>query len=701
MSGGIDGKTAGAGDAMANAGGEAASAQPTHEQATALWVAAFFDELVRWGVHDVVVSPGSRSTALAMAAFELSQRCPRDLRLYVNVDERGAAFLALGMAKASGRPAVLVCTSGTALANYYPAVIEAETSRVPLIVLSGDRPPRMQGLGAPQTTDQLKAYGGHVRAFRAMPLPSASPRDLAFVRQAAREACLAALGGGVAGGGRSGCAGLGEATADGAFDATVAAAAAGCGGAATAPCGADSGGDGVQVASRGCERMAGPVHLNFPFDEPLKPDFAGADALVEGGAFAAARRGSAAGVVTGSTVFDADATNSLRSLLRDRRTLVLAGEGTCSTQAEAREVAAWAHALRLPLLADLLSGLRSVDASEVIDNYDNVCRQPDCPVPDLVIRFGRYPVSKHATLMAAKAPLHVVVDAAEMRDFNSATDVFVAATPLDFVRGTRAWGEAAACGEAEAVGTDGAGVANAGATNDASAAFPFTTQQAFLAEWTARNDAARLRIGAVAAESPARADALEGAYVRALLDAAPANSCVFSANSMAVRALDTFYTRSDKPLAVLCNRGQNGIDGTVSTAVGAAQHFAQTTFVTGDFTLLHDLNALALQRELLVHHGGEEASSLVIVLLNNNGGAIFDMLPQASDDPYFERLFLVPQDVRFEDAARAFGVPYRRACSVAEFTQAYRGLLGTPGISLVEVQLPLRGVRERYGKYQG
>lgn len=88
----------------------------------------------------------------------------------------------------------LVCTSGTALANYYPAVIEAETSRVPLIVLSGDRPPQLQGLGAPQTTDQLKAYGSHVRSFRAMPTPRGRDRDIAFARQAAREAVLAALG---------------------------------------------------------------------------------------------------------------------------------------------------------------------------------------------------------------------------------------------------------------------------------------------------------------------------------------------------------------------------------------------------------------------------------------------------------------------------------------------------------------------------
>ncbi|WP_165052517.1 MULTISPECIES: 2-succinyl-5-enolpyruvyl-6-hydroxy-3-cyclohexene-1-carboxylate synthase [unclassified Adlercreutzia] len=671
----------------------------THAQATALWVAAFFDELVRWGVRDVVVSPGSRSTALAMAAFELSRRAPERLRLYVDVDERGAAFFALGLAKASGRPAVVVCTSGTALANYYPAVMEAETSRVPLVVLSGDRPPQLQGLGAPQTTDQLKAYGDHVQVFRAMPLPSARERDLAFVRQAAREACLAALGGAaaderaVAGATASPCA---AAPADTVGVRAVARAAEA--GATTAGAGSAD----PQVASRGCARMAGPVHVNFPFDEPLKPDFPGADAVAGGDAFAVARRVPAlrdvpSPLVAGRTVLDAEALERIGGLLRGRRALVLAGEGTCSTLSEAREVVAWAHALGLPLLADPLSGLRSVDALEVIDNYDNICRQADCPAPDAVIRFGRYPVSKHATIMAGKAALSVVVDVAQTRDFHFATDLLVSSSPLDFAR--NAWRQE-----------------------------PDAGQRAFCAEWVARNAAERDRIASVGAPGSAApsvtsvsaiepepelpsvtapvsapvADALdqfEGAYVRALLELAPAGSCVFSANSMAVRAVDTFYTKGGKPLCVLCNRGQNGIDGTTSTALGAAQHFAQTTFVTGDFTLLHDLSALALQRELMVHHA--PARSMVIVLLNNNGGAIFDMLPQASDEAYFERLFLVPQDVRFEDATRAFGVPYRRARTVGEFAEAYRGLLGTPGISLIEVRTPLRGVRERYGRFQG
>ena len=740
-----------------------------HEQVTALWVAAFFDELSRWGVRDVVVSPGSRSTALAMAAFELSQRRPHDLRLYVDVDERGAAFFALGLAKASGRPAVCLCTSGTALANYYPAVLEAETSRVPLVVLSGDRPPQLQGLGAPQTTDQLKAYGDHVRAFRAMPLPSACERDLAFVRQAAREACLAATGGhadyasdgclrGEAGAGAlvRGC-GRGERLgSDALMRAHNGESGEALGQAYGEAFGQAQGESHVevrenadddaaaQVASRGCAHRAGPVHVNFPFDEPLKPDFAAADAwaCAQGvsDAFAVGRRADVGMPLAGScAVLDAAGIAAAERVLRGRRALVLAGEGTCSTLAEAREVVAWARRLSLPLLADPLSGLRSFDAPEVIDNYDNICRQLDCPTPEVVIRFGRYPVSKHASAMVGKAACSVVVDVTQTRDFNFSTDLFAALTPLEFVRSS--WtgeandaggqneeggpggegrpGEASvpgrpdeldkAIGLGEATRRDASSEASAldeaisaGETSEpGEASVSGEVQRDFLAEWVKRNNVEARRIGSIAdAERSDEADGLEGAYVRTLLELAPARSCVFSANSMAVRALDTFFVKGSKPLCVLCNRGQNGIDGTVSTALGAAQHFAQTTFLTGDFTLLHDLSALAMQRELQRHHASEGRST-VIVLLNNNGGAIFDMLPQASDDPYFERLFLVPQDVHFEDAARAFGVPYRRACSVEAFAEAYQGFLGMPGISLIEVRLPLRGVRERYVRFQG
>lgn len=599
----------------------------SHERATALWVAAFFDELVRWGVHDVVISPGSRSTALAMAAFELAERRPNDLRVFVDVDERGAAFFGLGLAKASGAPTALVCTSGTALANYYPAVMEADVSRVPLIVLSGDRPARMQGLGAPQTVDQAKAYGERVRAFRAMPLPSSSARDAAFVRQAARELCLAARG---------------------------------------AACEPAQNAREFSSCSRGCTRYAGPVHANFPFEEPLKPDFTGFDA------FSCARRPSTiAPIASASAALSDEAVFELSRRMAAGRTIVLAGEGTCETLEEAREMAAWAERCALVLAADPLSGLRSVPSEAVMDNCDNVARAHDIPDADVVIRFGRYPISKHTTAWAqricAAGALQIVVDVRETRDFGCATDAFVPVRPIDFVR---------ACAECA----------------------PSLGQRAFFEAWRRLDDSFRDAIERV--EQAPDADRFEGAYVHAALRLAPERSCVFTANSMAVRALDTFYEKSSKPLCVLCNRGLNGIDGTVSTALGAAQHFRQTTFITGDFTLLHDMAALALQREIVRHHGGAQAPSIVVVLLNNNGGAIFDMLPQASDEPSFDRLFLAPQDVDFEAAARAFGVPYRRAGSVGEFERAYKVCLGVPGISVVEVRTPLRNVKERYAPYQ-
>lgn len=148
------------------------------KRALGTYVGAFFDELMRAGVRDVVVSPGSRSTPLSMVAHEAHARFGSAFNLYLDIDERGAAFFALGIAKATGRAVCVICTSGTALANYYPAVMEAEISRVPLIVLSGDRPARLQGLGAPQTCDQNKAFSDHVRRFFAMPEPSDSPSTL-------------------------------------------------------------------------------------------------------------------------------------------------------------------------------------------------------------------------------------------------------------------------------------------------------------------------------------------------------------------------------------------------------------------------------------------------------------------------------------------------------------------------------------------
>ena len=690
---------------------------------TARFLGAFFDELCRWGVRDVVVSPGSRSTPLSMVAYELSRRFPDRLRLVVDVDERGAAFVALGMAKASGRPAAVICTSGSAVANYYPAVMEAESSRVPLIVLTGDRPPQLQGLGAPQTCDQLHAFGSHVRAFRAMPLPAGDDASLAFARQAAREACVGALG---------------SCEAPGEVAAAVGASAPAVDVVATAE--GDSAGSAVEGFRLSGACFGGPVHLNFPFDEPLKPDttlpslfeggLPGARGIVDGIDGGAAREATGSvsaasdvsadkkrdpnasqaslaalntGVVQICTTIDSRVAEPISKALSAGKSLLMAGEGSCATRTEARDVLAFARAFGMPVLADPLSGLRCCADPLVMANYDSVLNVggevPDERLnPQVVVRFGRYPISKKATQWAraleAAGVQEVVVDPMETRETNAGMTAFVRSRPVDFCRALVPLGGAADQAFAETWREANAQAGKRIATVEAAAEEPGGA--ALGAEDASANVGATL-VDAGANEASASENAtFEGVVVARVLKLAPEKSCLFAANSMSVRAVDTFMDASDKQLAVLANRGLNGIDGTVSTAIGTVFEYGRTTLVTGDLTMLHDLNSLALQREFGKRGDG---SGLTIVLLNNNGGAIFDMLPQSSDDDYFERLFLTPQDVEFESAAAAFGVPYNRANDVEELEMAYRESLERPGISFIEVPVPLRGVRERYGRY--
>ena len=674
---------------------------------TARFVGAFLDELSRWGVQEVVVSPGSRSTPLAMCAFELASREPERLRVFVDADERSAGFFALGMAKASGRAVALVCTSGTATANYYPAVLEAEASRVPLIVLTGDRPERLQGLGAPQTCDQLNLYGGHVASFRQMPLATDDEAAYALARQAAREAVIAAL---------------------------------------------PSGGTIVKSMRVAGVICGAPVHVNFPFEEPLVPDFEeplpepepepaavaegapaqdgadgepcaceaadaadGADAGDDAGdaeepaadadaadvedaaeepaeeepaepydPFAFGRREThMSGVVCCRPALDTKQASKVGVFMRSGNAVIVAGEGACSTKGDARAVATLASVYGMPAIADPLSGLRSFDEVNVIDNYDTFIGEdgelPDDMMPRVVVRFGRYPVSKRATRMVERAlaagARQIVVDPTQTRDVNASTDLYV---PVDAAEFARVMREAFRPLIAEGVPSRK------------------TPQQLFAQRWHEANEAARDVVRSVE-----DAPSFEGTCVYRLLQAMPTQSCLFAANSLAIRMVDTFYLRRKRVTTVLCNRGLNGIDGTVSAGLGAAYSFKQTTLLVGDVALLHDLNALALQRELLEQGAaGAKVPSVVIVLLNNNGGGIFDTLPQSSQEPYFERLFLAPQDVDFAAVAQAFDVPYARVSGADAFEAVYRASLDVPGISIIEIPVELRGAAERLAPYQ-
>lgn len=593
----------------------------THEQATALYVSAFFDELARCGVEDVVVSPGSRSTALSMVAHA------SHLSLYVDVDERGAAFFALGLARAKQKPVAVICTSGTALANYYPAVVEAESSRIPLMVLSGDRPQRLQHLGAPQTFDQLKAFSDHVEGFWNMPEPSADPKVIAYARQIAREACIAVGAGGVS---------------------------------------------------------QGPVHINFPFDEPLKPDLS-----VEGLFMIGRIDTPVPALLSAHTELEESQAQDLLVWLAAKHPLILCGEKTFSEHISPEEqdieaacLFALAEYLDAPLIADPLSNLRAYHHPAVITTADTLFKGKAAqalPDFDCVIRFGRYPVSKPVTrYLEDHVCLQIVVDPLTTRDFNAQTSVFVPVTPASFV----------------------SSLLDAASLPEAPRRTKAQESQEALHAWTLRQTQAQKKLEDVRTTG---ADDFEGTYIRTILDAAPAGSLIFSANSMAIRALDMFYTgRDDKQITLLANRGLNGIDGTVSSALGAAQIYDHTTLIVGDLSLLHDLNALALQAEFERRCVGDEAKpvQVTIVLLNNQGGAIFDMLPQKSDEAYFERLFLTPHATNFEAAAQTFALDYTRVTTALECQAALEKSYARAGISLIEIPLPLEGVSDRYDHYR-
>lgn len=563
--------------AEAMPGGDVIPAAP---RPWSLFLGAFVDELLRLGVRDVVVSPGSRSTPLAMV-FHAS-----DFNLYVDVDERGAGFFALGLAKAAGRPVCLVCTSGTAAANYYPAICEAAAARVPLIVLTADRPHELRGLGATQTTDQLKMFGDMTAFFHEMPLPDASPAKITFARQIARESVIRATG---------------------------------------AP--------------------AGVAHLNFPFAEPLLPDLA-AEEL-----FTAGRREAEPVVAAAGASLSAGLVERLNAAIAGKRGIILCGEGEYPDA-----IVELAERIGFPVLADPLANLRHLSSRAIVANYDNIFRRDTLPQIDVVIRFGQYPVSKAVfTTLQRMAPFTIVVDEAESRDFNHLTDIFVRANAAEFVHASDAL------------------------TNDIS--------DAYLEQWAALDAREGELVRAAASSNPLS----EGAYVRRLLDDIAEGSLLWVANSMAVRYVDTLQTRGATRIRVMCNRGLNGIDGTLSSALGAAECFGAATLLTGDLAFLHDINALHLRREL--------ATNLTVVLVNNNGGGIFGMLPQASVEPYFERLFVTPHGVDFAPVAQGFGVEFFTASDLDEFGDAYRNAQARPGIKVIEVRTELEDVKTHHQKF--
>ncbi len=545
------------------------------EVASAAAARAFVRELVAAGVTDVCITPGSRSTPLTVAFA----RHP-GIRPWLHIDERSASFFALGLARAKGIPVALVCTSGTAAANYYPAVVEANLSRVPLIVCTADRPPRLRDAGADQTIAQVGMFGPNVRWAADLPVPVGLAGEDAAVRASAGRAVRTAMG-----------------------------------------------------------PLAGPVHLNLPYEEPLidiapAPEPYAAPAVLQRPVIAPDREAVRL------------AAETLRSA---RRPLLVAGPET--GQLPAAEIAALAAALGAPILADPLSGLRqgAHDRSDVLDAYDAFLRDPraDRGRPDAVVWFGGVPTSKalNTYLTGSRGIPHVFCDA-----WGSVRDPSALATHVI------------------------SGDARLTALALAELSHPATAEPGWREGWLARDRRAR---AAMRAAAEGFSEPFEGRVVTELQGALPEGASIVVGNSMPIRDLDAFLTASERTAEFIGNRGANGIDGVVSTALGVAAGRGHAYLVIGDLSFYHDMNGLWAAKR----HGLD----LTVVLVNNDGGGIFHYLPQAAHSDVFEAWFGTPASLDFSLATRMYGGAHTVAEEWGAFREAIRPAPGA-GLRVVEVR---------------
>jgi 2-succinyl-5-enolpyruvyl-6-hydroxy-3-cyclohexene-1-carboxylate synthase len=545
----------------------------TSEQVLADFAGSFVDELARCGVRHVVVCPGSRSTPLAV----LLDRHPA-IRVWMHLDERSAAFFALGIARGLRQPAAVLCTSGTATANFLPAVVEAHYGRVPLIALTADRPPELQGIGAPQTIDQERLYGRHVKWFADAGLPENAPEALRAVRTLA-----------------------------------------------------------VRAVSTATSVPRGPVHLNFPFREPLLPAWRPA-------VFSSGELG--ARVYDAPAVVEADVAAEYADVLsRMHRGIIVCGPSDEPGLAEA--VSALSHSLGFPILADPLSQVRCGPyADQIISAYDAVLRDQEVAAslrPEVIVRFGAVPTSKPlTTFIAASEGRQILVDAAGWNDPTGTITDLVHADPVHWCRSVTS----ALAGE---------------------------RRKDWLRRWQDVQQTASEAISRCLAELD---EPFEGKVFGELAHLLHDGSTLFVSSSMPVRDLDSFFPALTRPIRFLANRGANGIDGVISTALGASLA-APLVLVTGDLAFYHDMNGLLAAR---LHR-----MSASIILLNNDGGGIFSFLPQAGL-PEFESLFGTPHGLDFRPAVEMYGGTFARPQTWTDFRVAAREAMAAPGLSVVEVR---------------
>jgi 2-succinyl-5-enolpyruvyl-6-hydroxy-3-cyclohexene-1-carboxylate synthase len=544
-----------------------------------LWSYVLTDTLKRLGLSCAVICPGSRSTPLTVA---FAKQAP-DIEAIPILDERSAAFFALGQAKATRKPVVLVCTSGTAGANFYPAVIEAKESRVPLLILTADRPPELRECHSGQTIDQVKLYGNYPNWQTELALPAADTGMLSYLRQTvihAWERCQFPTG--------------------------------------------------------------GAVHLNISFRDPLAP-------IADGTNFTLDLDEFFNGIVVPFPITRAPFT-ILEEWKQCERGIIIAGVAQPERPQEyCRAIALLSQTLNWPVLAEGLSPVRNyLDLNPyLISTYDIILRNQQVAeilTPEMVIQIGEMPTSKYLrNWLTTTQPQRWVIDSCfENLDSLHGKTIHLRTSIEDIekleVNKIEAWQE-----------------------ND------------YLRKWYEIEGKVRKNIDKILENTD---ELIESKIAWLISQILPLGTPLFISNSMPVRDVEFFWKPNNLSIKPYFNRGANGIDGTLSTALGVAHHQQSSVMLTGDLALLHDTNGFLIRNKFIGH--------LTIILINNNGGGIFDMLPISQFDPPFEEFFATPQNINFSQLISTYSLQYELISSWQHLEQRLK-VLPKIGIRVLEV----------------
>ena len=588
-----------------------------------VWASVLAETLQRLGLTTAVICPGSRSAPLTIA-FALNNK----IETIPILDERSASFFALGIAQKSGLPTALICTSGTAAANFYPAIIEARESRIPLLIFTADRPPELRDCHAGQAIDQVKIYGNYPNWQAELAIPSASIGMLDYLRQ------------------------------------TI-----------------------VYAIERSIFPTKGPVHLNIPFRDPLVPV---PDIAVEALETQFNPEHFFAGL---EPIFAGESSTPPSPLLLRggeesimqqwhlcSKGIIIAGvsqpqfaEKYCSAIAQISQLLNW------PVLAEGLSPVRNYGKlnPHLISTYDLILRNrelADKLIPEIAIQIGDLPTSKELRNWLDKTqpkryiidPSHHNFDPLHGKTIHLRTSVENLATNLATILTLV---PPLIKGESTLVpplNQGGLGGVLTSPSNE------------YLQLW--RNTEIQVR-ETIDQKISGINKIIEPKVSWLLSQILPPATPIFIANSMPVRDVEFFWKPNNLEIKPFFNRGANGIDGTLSTALGVAHRNQSSIMLTGDLALLHDTNGFLIKNKFVGH--------LTIILINNNGGGIFEMLPVAKFDPPFEEFFATPQHINFAQLCATYGVEHE---VIEDWEQFKQKLISLPnsGIRVLEVQTDRR-----------